>query len=993
MLNITTIKRQNVGKVVNYYTDSADDYYAKDGSAMQWHGQGAEALGLSGTVEQRRFAELLDGRINEHTQLRRTTPSEARKERLGYDLTFSAPKGVSLQALVHGDEKIIAAHDKAVAAAVREAEMLAAARYTVNGKTSIERTGKLVVATFRHETSREVDPDLHTHAFVLNMTQRQNGEWRALVNDGIVHSLSHLGNVYKAELAKELECQGFMLRYDRTGTFDLAHFTEHQIHEFSGRRNQIDAKLAEWGLDRKTATPEQRDRAAMQTRERKTEIDRDDVRTAWQARATELGIDFHSREWVGVGNDGPGNEGPGHHGLGSDSNEARYRAPQIERPLEYHANQTVHFAIKRLTERQAIVTGDDLLAVALKHGYGRLSVTDIRAAIDRAKDGGHLIKEDTLYRSLNPARKGGEDGKEGKDAKAKAAPEDPALTREQWIAELITGDRTREQAKAIVDSGIANGRLQATGTRYTTHIAQRRERDILALERSRRGKVEPRITAQQIDAFLTTHIRTAEREGLNVEQARAVARIADTVNQFMAVPGFAGVGKSYMVKSAKQLLEDYGYRVSALAPYGSQKKALEDVGIEARTLQSFLKAKNKKLDENTVVFIDEAGVIPARQMLEAMKVIEATGARAVFLGDTAQTKAIEAGKPFEQLLDAGMQSTEIRIIQRQKDPELLKAVELAAVGKAADSLAHVTHVHQVKDSSERYGAIVQAYAALTPAQRAETLVITGTNHSRKAINDGIQRALGLTGRGMEYTLLDRLDTTQAERRHSKYYEKGAIIIPERDYRSGLRRGDQYTVLDTGPGNRLTVRGPDGVVLRFSPAQTTQLSVYKPERTELAVGDQIKITRNDKDRDLANGDRLTVKEIREREIIVEGGGRRITLDAAQAMYAALAYASTVHSAQGLTSDKVLINLETRSLTTARDVYYVAVSRARYEAEIFTDDGKRLPAAVSREADKTAALELNQLQRYAEKAHVNQGAEYSGRRTKGDERSGTDLAIGK
>ena len=141
------------------------------------------------------------------------------------------------------------------------------------------------------------------------MTQKRNGEWRALVNDGIVHSLSHLGNVYKAELAKELERQGFTLRYDRNGTFDLAHFTEHQIDEFSGRRNQIDARLAEWGLNRETATAEQRDRAAMQTRERKTEIDRDDVRAAWQARAKELGIDFYSREWAGVGNDGLNKDG------------------------------------------------------------------------------------------------------------------------------------------------------------------------------------------------------------------------------------------------------------------------------------------------------------------------------------------------------------------------------------------------------------------------------------------------------------------------------------------------------------------------------------------------------------------------------------------------------------------------------------------------------------------------------------------------------------
>jgi conjugative relaxase-like TrwC/TraI family protein len=951
MLNITTIKRQNVGKVVSYYADGADDYYAKDGSAMQWHGDGAKALGLVGAVEQSRFAELLDGRIDAHTHLRRTKPSEARKERLGYDLTFSAPKGVSLQALVHGDERIIAAHDQAVAAALREAELLAAARYTVNGKTSIERTHKLVVATFRHETSREADPDLHTHAFVLNMTQRKSGEWRALVNDGMVNSLSHLGNVYKAELAKALELQGFKLKFDRNGTFDLAHFTEHQVDAFSARRNQIDAKLAEWGVNRDSATPEQRDRAAMQTRERKVSIDRDDVRAGWQARAKELGIDFYSREWAGVGNDGP--------------KEAARRAPQIDQPLEYHADQTVRFAIQSLTERQAIVTGEQLLAVALKHGYGRLTASDIRAAIGRARANGHLIKEETLYRSMNPAK--GADGKE--------KPEGPAYTREQWIGSLThdhrNDRRTRAQAKALVDDGIVKGRLESLGPRYTTHIAQRRERDVLALERAGRGTVTSRLAPNHIEAFLATRTQTPDRPGLNVEQARAVARIADTTNRFMAVPGFAGVGKSYMTRSAKALLEQHGYTVTALAPYGSQKKALESEGIEARTLQSFLKAKNKKLDSNSVVFIDEAGVIPARQMLDTMKIVEAHGARVVFLGDTAQTKAIEAGKPFEQLLNAGMQSTEIRTIQRQKDPSLLKAVELAAIGKTAGSLAYVTRVREVKDSSARYDQIVKAYAGLTPAQRAQTLVITGTNQSRMAIKDGIQRALGLKGNGRECTLLDRLDTTQAERRHSKYYEQGAVIIPERDYKIGLLRGEQYTVLDTGPGNRLTVKGPNGAVFTFSPAQTTQISVYKPERIELAVGDQIKITRNDKDRDLANGDRLTVKEIREKEVIVEAGGRRITLDATLGMYAALAYASTVHSAQGLTSDKVLINLDTRSLTTARDVYYVAVSRARYEAEIFTDDGKRLPEAVLREAKKTAALELNQLQRHAENGYGKDG----------------------
>ena len=126
--------------------------------------------------------------------------------------------------------------------------------------------------------------------------------------------------------------------------------------------------------------------------------------------------------------------------------------------------------------------------------------------------------------------------------------------------------------------------------------------------------------------------------------------------------GYAGTGKSYMTMAAKELLESQGLKVTALAPYGTQKKALEDDGLPARTVAAFLKAKDKKLDEKSVVFIDEAGVIPARQMKQLMEVIEKHNARAVFLGDTSQTKAVEAGKPFEQLIKAGMQTSYMKDI-------------------------------------------------------------------------------------------------------------------------------------------------------------------------------------------------------------------------------------------------------------------------------------------------------------------------------------------
>jgi len=341
----------------------------------------------------------------------------------------------------------------------------------------------------------------------------------------------------------------------------------------------------------------------------------------------------------------------------------------------------------------------------------------------------------------------------------------------------------------------------------------------------------------------------------------------------------------------------------------------------------------------------------------------------VFLGDTAQTKAIEAGRPLDQLLKGDMEHTTMTDIQRQKVADLLRAVVYAVEGKGAESLQmveRVSAIQQEKDGPKRYAAIVDAYASLTPEQRRETLVITGTNDSRKAINEGIQTALGLKGKGEEFDLLNRLDTTQAERRYSKYFQVGSTIIPEADYKSlGLQRGKQYTVTDTGPGNRLTVRSESGELKQFNPAQAKNLSVYSIERTSLAPGDLVKITHNDRDPklDLSNGDRFTVEKVTKDTITLvtgtegEKGFKRVEFDAKKSLYIALDYASTVHSAQGLTSDRVIINLETKSRTTAKDVYYVAVSRARYEAVIFTDDRAKLPAAIQRETEKFAALDLS------------------------------------
>lgn len=937
MLNITTITRKSIGGVVSYYADGADDYYAKDGQSMQWEGEGAKALGLDGEVDQNRFRELLNGKLSDTERLHRPV-KEGAKERLGYDLTFSAPKGVSLQALVHGDHKIVQAHDRAVKAAIHEAERLAMARSTTQGKTQIEHTNNLAVATFRHETSRAKDPDLHTHAFVLNATQRADGQWRSLTNDGIVNSLKHLGNVYKAELAKELQKEGFDLRFDRNGTFDLAHFSEEQIKAFSARSTQIEAALAEQGLDRDSATQAQKNVASLSTRDRKEAgIDREQLRQEWQKRANELGIDFDSREWAGAG--------------GRNVVE-RNSAPTIDTSMTVaqNADRCVEFAIRSTTERQAIVKERELLETATKHGYGVLSVGDVRAAMARKLEGGHLIRETPVYHSAN-ADHHGKGGRKGK------AQEGPALTRAEWIKEVEATGRDRQQARRLVDQSIANGRLLKGEARYTTHIAQQRERDILKIERRGRGAVTPSVTPEAARTFLD------KQSTLHPEQRRTVETITTTANRFTAVQGYAGTGKSYMTTTAKTLLEANGHHVTALAPYGPMVRNLQADGMDARTVASFVKAADKKIGPGSVVFIDEAGVMPARQMKQVMSIIEQHGARAVLLGDTSQTKAIEAGKPFDQMMKAGIETSYMSEIQRQKDPELLKAVQLAAEGDTDKSMQHLKHLTEIKDKSSRHQQMVDAYTAQAPDERDRSIMITGTNESRHDLNAGVRERLELAGKGHHFELMNRLDSTQEERKHSRYYEKGAVIVPERDYAVGLKRGELYRVMDTGPGNRLTVKAENGEVMSFSPARCTKLSVYAVEKAELSPGDHVRISRNVAERDLGTHERYRVKAVQPESVLIENGqGKVVKLDNKQPLPMTYGYATTVHSSQGLTADRVFANLDSKSRTTVKEVYYVAVSRARHEAQVYTDSTKSLPDAIRRSTDKSAALELKQLRQH-------------------------------
>lgn len=925
MISLKTIHRSSAAKASHYYAEQKDDYYSRDGTAAQWQGKAGEALSLTGEIRQEDFLRALRGDFGPDVELSRSIRLDA-KARAALDMTFSPPKSVSIQALVGKDPAVIEAHDRAVTRALEfvEAELVRA-RQTSNGVTTQERTGNALIAKFRHETARPTagaysDPQLHTHALLMNITQRADGTWTAISNDEIFRLKSVAEAVYLADLATRLEKAGYGIRYEGK-RFELAHITRPHIEAYSKRSNDITGELDAMGLDRQTASRSQKQTVALKTRKGKApEITREELQADWSRQEKELGVDFSAGK--------------------RPVDKTIERSPEA---VALIADECLKWAIKHHTERESVMDGSEMLRTALRRSIGTgIELKDVKAAVKRSLQKGHLILGTLQYRSAHE-RKG------------------PGQTRAEWIEQVIQEGMSKKRAQEHVRQAIARGELVPTGARYTTQVAREREKRILQIERDGRNQVQPMLQHEQVQAAL-------QGRGLKPGQLAAAELILSTPHRFVGVQGLAGTGKSHMLAKVKEAAATAGYIIKAVASYGKQIQALRELGMAARTVASLLEARQQdrfKLDPNTVLVIDEAAVVPSRIMERLMKMAEADGARVVMLGDTGQTKAIEAGRPFHQLQVEGMDTALMGDIVRQKSPELKAAVELAARGQASASLGILSRklraVRTVSDDDLRYGAIATRYAGLSAKDRRETLIVTGTNRSRNALNEATHQALGLGGRGFDFNLLTRRDTTQAERRVAKYYIAGDIIQPERDYKTGdLRQGEMYRVIGVAADkpNALEVEHlATRVRTTFNPARAAKISVYQPVEAELSAGDWVRVTRNDASLDLVNGARFEVLAVTPTSVTLGAGDRRLVLDAStMPLHLDRAYATTSHSAQGLTCDRVLINAESFSRTTQRDVYYVAISRARHEAEIYTNKAGKLAKAVDRQEEKTAALDI-------------------------------------
>jgi conjugative relaxase-like TrwC/TraI family protein len=870
------------------FANAKENYYTEGERVRgEWQGQLAERWGLTGEVNEQQFTRLSEGQhpttgeqlvryqVAREYKNERGEMVRSMEHRAGWDATFSAPKSVSLTALVGGDERIRNAHKESVTVALNEMEKYVQAR--IGGNVPAQTTGAWAVAKFEHDSSRPVEgyaaPQLHTHAVVFNVTETADGNTRALQPQELYKTQQYATAVYRSELAAWLQVMGYEIERGDHGQPEIKGYSREYLEASSPRRQQIEAQMAAEGRTGAGAAQI----AAHQTRDAKQPLSHDEVRERHQEMARVYG---NQPQRV--------------------LTEAAQR-PGVEltpEPSRIAAQGGMSYARERGMEREAVSDERSLMRDALKHTMGEARLPEIKAEFESRVESREYI----------------------------------AVTRREGLA----------------------------GRAFTTVEMQGYERELIDRMKSSQGNRDVLADGQTRQQTMEQHPH------LSLSQRNAVDTVLTSRDQMMALEGVAGAGKTTSLAAVREAAVLSGYEVEGLAPTSRAAQKLGEAGMETQTLQKHL-ARGKQPDDGQkrLYVIDESSMASTKQMHTFVERLREND-RVLFVGDTRQHEAVEAGRPYAQLQDAGLRTAHLDEIIRQKDPALKEVVEQLARGEVRQAIGSLNlqgRVHEISDRQERIAEIAREYVR----QPESTLVVSPDNESRREINGHIHRAMQDAGqvKGEEHrvhVLYARQDITGADRQHAQNYEKGDVIRYSKGSKPlGIEAGEYARVVATDrETNTVTVKRRNGEGLSYDPRRLQGVTVYRDTERMFAEGDRIQMTAPYRDHKLANRELGTVDKIDGQGNLKlrMDSGREVAFNTRQHPHLDYGYAVTSHSSQGQTADRVLIHVDSAQghgeLLNSR-MAYVSVSRAQYDVKMYTNDAKTLGFELSRDVTKTTALD--------------------------------------
>ena len=870
-------------------------YYSKGEAPSAWGGELAKELGLQGPVSDKDLLLLLDGETP--TGERFAESSEVR--RMATDIVLSAPKGVSLAILASDlpqsvKDKMLQAHHEAVAETQRHIEReVLCARYGKGG-TEAEHTGKALWAGYTHEDARPVGGVVapSIHDHCLLLNVTRG-------RDGELRALDLQFGEKGILLAGAIYRSRLASKLAAQGHalrrtkdgFDLACVTDAQIQAASPRSQQIEDRLAKQGLTRETATAEQKSQAQQSTREGKKTLSRQDQLWEWRALARQIDLRVDLPD------------------------PTRTQSPEATTQATTEAAEALRYATDHLSERESVISQQAVRLHALNHG-------------------------------------------------------------------VISGVTSDTLSDAIRQATRAGTMYKVSGSQVVTRETLAREESILHTLSAGRDTHDP---LSDDAASLIAAQEKSQGFQFTKGQREAITLALTTSDQSIGIVGAAGAGKTTAIATIAAAARAAGYRVVGLGPTQSAVDNMQDARCDdTRTLASFCE-RNDQDPSPRLIIPDEAGMMSARDTERMLQKIGPQD-RVIFLGDPRQFDAIEAGAIFAQAMNEGaIEYREILEINRQKDPDLLAVATAFAKGQNREAVnlaeKYMQAVTVTTADYERAGltpdpkkapplavrasAIARqtanAYLSLTPDERARSLVLSGTNVIRREINsfirEGLQKTGDIASNSVTVTALDKAGLTRAQSREAVNYEAGMILRVSAG-RGQDRVTSDYTITATDhTANTVTGQLSNGIEKTFKtraldPKKST---FYTPRALDLATGDRVVFTENNKDSGFSNNQTGTVTvTTKDRIEIQKDNGQTVTLDPRANLTLDHGWALTVHRSQGRTIDRVLIAGMSAKMATAK-LAYVSCTRMKYALSIITDDIQKLKQSWTRTADRKTARE--------------------------------------
>ena len=896
----------------------------------------------------------------------------AAQARRGTDLTLSASKSFSIMATA--DPRLVALWDESVkiAAAVIEKEIVIAR--TGHGGSSVEQTGKAVLAAYRHEDTRVLedgtpDPDLHTHVLAINATQRADGTWvRMDLAFGQKMVLAKTADfAQKAWLAQQVQKLGYEVRQTKDG-WEFSAIPQEVLDAFSRRSKQIDDALRARGIDPDTATDSQKEAACLATRGSKSQASQSDQRWEWRDRLRESWLD-----------------------MDKIVSEVDARGP-IETPDLTH--EAVASAARHLGERESVFSKNQTRLEALKAGMVSTTLTAVDSALaDKAAGlidvgGGKLTTRDTLYREqeiLARAQAGHDQvaailsthDTQALIAKTEAAMgEGKSLSQGQRDAitlALTTADRTvgivgawgvgktTGAVRPIVAQAKASG-FHVIGMTPTTkakkELADAKPDELMTIAAWLQTKPEMQSEGNSK--------RNDKRLIVMDEAAMVGAEDMDRVLQKLDREG----GRLVLVGDPQQLRS-----VGAGAPY---QQMMEARAIQFAKISEVQRQSDARLKKMAQVWADgdaKAAVTIAQEYMTAVTVKDSDWAAA--------GKAQETEKVSGAQREAGELKPSGSMVALAERHGLEDAADLSFQEVREYLDAHTEKVlgfdeDRGKDKAEapksskvprdvRQAALVRetasAYLSLSPEERADTVLMTGTNKLRAAINSQVR--LGLKERGeigaefVTVRALDKTDMTKEALSHPEsYQDRSDLIVRMSEGRGAKRRDVDWHVKGVQRG-RVILENAAGEKKEWNPSTAKSPKVYSTREIDVSPGDEINFRdnaglRNAHDRIENGADAKVVRLSPDGPIVQMEDGRQVTLRSDQSHPVDYGYCRTVHKAQGMTKGGAIYAVESVGQESISQVAGVACTREKASLRILTDDPEKTGKAMEKWAVHETAM---------------------------------------